>query len=101
MSLDFVNDQNIATCIFDTGVNHGIAIGAKYAQRTAMRMGYSVIIDGLIANQSISAINQCFRPTFINYFEALVWSGYEAIIANDPAKYAKYRGAGKRAQSGF
>lgn len=99
MSLDSINDQNVATCIFDTGVNRGISIGAKYAQKTADAMGGSLNIDGKIGPLSIAGINACSRAAFIRRYESLVWSGYQAIVESNPGKYSIYlKGWDSRAQ---
>lgn len=90
LSLDQVNDQNIATCIFDTGVNRGIGVGAQYAQKVCTLLGHSVVVDGQIGPLSLAAINQCARAPFIQHYEALEMAGYLAIAAGDPAKYDRY-----------
>lgn len=85
LSLDLVTSQNIATCIFDTGVNRGVTIGAKYAQKIA-----NVYPDGIIGPQSIYAINKWGLPNFIGAYEQMVWAGYQEILAAKPQD-EKYR----------
>lgn len=92
LSLDDVGDQGIGTCIMDTAVNRGLFIGAKYAQKICVMFGRHVAVDGELGPISVAAINQCGRAQFIQSYEAMEFAGYEAIIAGNPEKYARYRG---------
>lgn len=90
LCLGSVADQNIATCIFDTAVNRGLSVGAKYAQRTCNLLGCALVVDGVIGAHTIAAINSCERAKFINIFENLEAAGYLAILAAHPED-AKYK----------
>jgi len=90
MNLDGVYDDAKATAIFDIGVNRGITIGAKYAQKAASLCGRRDTVDGIIGGLSLSAINAVERKCFIEHLEAFSWAGYQAIVAHDPAKYSIY-----------
>lgn len=89
--LDFVNDQNIATSILDIGVNKGLGVGARYAQKVCCLLGHEVVVDGKIGTLTIQALNACDPAQFIRQIEGLDVAGYEALIANNPHKYARYR----------
>ncbi len=91
LNLDQVNDQNMATCIFDTGVNRGISVSAKYAQRVCNISGATLQVDGKIGPLSLIRINQMNRTIFIRNYEAMEMAGYEAILASNPSKYGIYR----------
>lgn len=80
MSLDQVNAQNVATAIMDIGVNRGVSIGAKYAQKVV-----GVTADGAIGPISLSAINACNPNSFIKQIESLDYAGYQAILAENPS----------------
>lgn len=90
LSLSQLFDQNIATCIFDTGVNRGISVGAKYAQKACNMSGAGLTVDGAIGPKSLAAINGMARSEFIKNYESLEWAGYQAIAAGNPAKYDRY-----------
>lgn len=84
MGLDNVTDQNIATCIFDTGVNRGIHVGALYAQQVCRRFDCIVDLDGIIGPMTIKALNLMIRGAFIASYEYLVFAGYQSILAAHP-----------------
>lgn len=91
LNLDGITHQNVATAIFDIGVNRGIGIGAKYAQKAATSVDHPLNIDGVIGPKSLAAINSCDPKQFIRILEHLDWAGYQAILAKNPQKYEIYR----------
>jgi lysozyme family protein len=86
MRLSEINDQAIATAIFDCGVNRGIGIGAKYAQRVCNMKNLGLVIDGKIGDNSLVAINQLSRAYFIQNLVHMMDSGYDAIAVTHPEK---------------
>ncbi len=100
LNLDRIFDQRIATCIFDTGVNRGISVGAKYAQKTANSILHLELdLDGKIGDKSLNGINGCTRSFFIRNYEGLVWAAYSAIVERDPVKYGRHlKGWQRRAE---
>lgn len=100
LNLDQVMDQNIATCIFDTGVVRGISVGAKYAQvacNEVLKLTSPLVVDGEIGIASIYAINKAPRATFIQAYYAQVKIGYDTIVANNPSQQVFYNGWMNRA----
>ncbi len=93
LNLDQIKNQNVATCIFDTGVNRGISVGAKYAQKVAL-----VSIDGVIGQKTIAAINATMPSSFIQIYAGLVWSGYQSILAAHPSDHIYAAGWESRAK---
>jgi len=85
MGLSAVNDQSIATAIFDAGVNMGIGTGARLAQRVVGATG-----DGIIGPNTLLAINTWTRANFIPPFANAVLTHYQGIVASDPGKYSRY-----------
>lgn len=58
MSLDLLNDQQIANSIYDFGVNSGTGRAAKFIQSAVNDLGvFALVADGGIGSKSISAIN--------------------------------------------
>lgn len=90
LRLDEVDDQGIATCIFDTGVNRGLSVAVKYTQRVCNMLGAALVVDGQLGLHTIVAIKKCNRGQFIRAFENLEAAGYMAIIAAHP-RDEKYR----------
>lgn len=84
MRLSEVNDPGTATAIFDCGVNRGLSVGVKYAQRACNLYGGALVVDGVMGMRSLAAVNKISRATFINQYVALVLAGYEAIISEHP-----------------
>ena len=58
MSLDLLNDQQLANSIYDFGVNSGTGRAAKFIQSAVNDLGVlALVVDGEIGSKSISAIN--------------------------------------------
>lgn len=91
MRLGEVNDQSIATAIFDCGVNRGLGIAGRYTQMACNKKGSALIVDGSIGNRTIEAINQQTRGMFIHNLVFLMDAGYQAIVDSKPydVKYIK------------
>lgn len=84
LRLDQVINQNIATCILDTGVQRGLGVGAIYAQRVCNLLGAALVVDGIIGSSTIAALNKCDQAKFIKAYENLEAAGYLAIISAHP-----------------
>lgn len=99
LSLDQVAAQNVATAIFDIGVNRGVSTSAKYAQRACKTLGLSVAVDGVMGPNTIAAVNMAKPSQMVRTLEGLDMAGYLAIVAIDPEKYGRYlKGWEARAQ---
>ena len=92
MDLCDVDDQNVATCIFDTGVNRGISRAVKYAQQV---VGTSQ--DGRMGPITLKAINEMPRARFISDYWKLVFDGYLEIVKNNPSQNVFLNGWKNRA----
>jgi len=86
MKLDLVMDNNIATTIFDIGVNMGVGYAVKFAQESA-----GVRVDGVMGPLTASAINTAHRTRFMLKFVKLVQMRYVGIVISNPSqiKYLK------------
>lgn len=87
MDLGAINDQNIATCIFDIGVNRGMSVGIKYAESCV-----GAIQDGKMTQFLTAAINNAKRIDFITSYHGLAVAGYNAIIARHPSQNVFLKG---------
>jgi lysozyme family protein len=98
MRLMAIEDTGVATAIFDIGVNRGIEVGAKYAQKAANLLGHPLYVDGVIGPQTLQAINACVASDFIRYIEAMDVAGYLAILRAHPEDKIYERGWMARAK---
>lgn len=98
LHLDGIDDQAIATCVFDTGVNRGIYVGASYAQRVVNELGGNIAVDGKIGPISTASINSFKRRDFIADYYTLVKAGYDAIVSQHPSQRVFYNGWMNRAR---
>jgi lysozyme family protein len=93
LDLDQIIDQNVATCIFDMGVNFGNSIAVKFSQQVC-----NVTVDGHLGPITIAAINKQSRENFIRSFENLCEHRYNNIVASRPSQMVFYRGWMARAK---
>ncbi len=93
LSLDSVNDQSIATELYDTGVNMGTGIAAIFLQ-TALNVtnrnekDYADLKeDGRIGPKTIATLNGHKRPLeVLKVLNILQGSRYIAIMKRDPSQ---------------
>jgi lysozyme family protein len=81
-----LNSQNIANELFDTGVNMGIGMAAKFAQRAFNRLKpaqwEALIEDGTIGPKSVLAFNTLsknYEAAFFNYMNYLQAARYDSL----------------------
>lgn len=78
-------DQNVATKIFDCGVNCGPGRAHGMAQRVATALGNPTDVDGKIGPKTIKAINACDPLKFITAFRSEMETYYDDLVARKPA----------------
>lgn len=98
---DEITDQGMATCLFDTCVNRGLATGIIYAQRTCNLLGGSLVADGVFGSYTLAAVNNTDRSKFIKTFENLEAAAYLAIVAAKPEDKRFLQGWQSRAKRLF
>ena len=83
-NLDKVIEQNVATALLDTVVNHGS--GPRIIQKAINRAGGNVQVDGNMGVNTVFAINkikpQNFLPALADERESL----YRSLVAKDPSQ---------------
>lgn len=89
LCLDRVENQNVATCIFDIAVSRGIAASVKYLQNALKGRGSSVKVDGIIGPQTLFSINHDAANAIIWEMSTLVRDDY-VLIANSRPRYQKF-----------
>lgn len=85
LNLDHVNDQGMATAIFDMGVNMGILMGAELAQDACNSFGPPKLeVDGEIGPMTLARLNAVNPRLWLSHYVAFVRQHYDAIIASHP-----------------
>lgn len=74
LSLDNCKWQGSAECIFDQGINAGLATGAKLAQQVL-----GVVQDGHFGPVTIKSLNDMPENVFVPKFEKLCENRYQAL----------------------
>jgi lysozyme family protein len=82
---DRINDQLVATKIFDCAVNCGPGRAHKMAQKAANRLGAGLGVDGNLGPLSIAAINACDPAQFLQAMAAEMLLYYQGIVAKNPS----------------
>ncbi|WP_207429032.1 glycoside hydrolase family 108 protein [Pedobacter sp. SYSU D00535] len=86
LSLDALNHQQSANQLFDTSVNMGSGIGAKFLQQAVNALKpNTLVVDGQVGAKTIAAANACTDEALYNEICALRKARYMAIIAANPA----------------
>ena len=85
LKLDKIVSQKIASELMLLGVLAGNTTAIKVAQRVV-----NVTVDGIIGNQTLTALNQFNENRFDVEFDDEEIKQFEAIVASNPDKYARY-----------
>ena len=101
---DRINDQTIATKVFDFSVNMGASRAHKLLQSALNKaFGLDLTVDGILGNASISAINVCQdgdeEQVLLEAYCMEAWGFYQRLIANNSRFKVFERGWKKRAFS--
>ena len=80
--LDKVINNKVALSIFDWAVNSGRR-GIKKAQIVANKFGANLIIDGIIGNKTLEAINSINPEAFLEEYHELQRAFYKNLAAKD------------------
>ena len=85
--LDLVEDDEIATSIFDFAVNAGYKTSVTLAQKAA-----GCYADGVVGEKTISAINECDRDDFLAAFALVKIARYVSICKRNPSQRKYFYG---------
>lgn len=80
-----INDQALATKLFDTAVNLGASQAHKLMQRALVSLGVSVVVDGVLGPKSIAAINACNAVKLLQALRAEQAAFYMRLIKQKPS----------------
>lgn len=85
-----IDDQTIATKVFDLAVNMGPSQAHKLLQRSLVKLGQSLRIDGIFGPRSAAATNSVPAQALLANLRALAGDFYMSLIDKNP-NFAKYR----------
>ena len=80
--LDKIIDDRVALSIFDWAVNSGRR-GIKKAQIVANKFGANLVIDGIIGNKTLEAINGIDPEAFLKEYHEIQRTFYKNLAAKD------------------
>ena len=80
--LDKIIDDRVALSIFDWAVNSG-GRGIKKSQIVANKFGANLVIDGIIGNKTLEAINAIDPKMFLKEYHELQRAFYKNLAAKD------------------
>lgn len=82
--LDSVDEESIATAIFDIGVVRGIGSSTRLAQKVCVLRGAHILVDRSMGKLTVASINRIspadFIPPFIDYLK----QDFQNIVRKDP-----------------
>ncbi len=97
LGLDTVRDYNIATEIFDTGVNMGIMASGKITQTALNYLGSNLKVDGLIGPKTLKELNRYPYPRdLVKALNGVQFAEYLDIVKGDFTQKVFARGWLKR-----
>ena len=80
--LDKIIDDRVALSIFDWAVNSG-GRGIKKSQIVANKFGANLVIDGIIGNKTLEAINAIDPKMFLKEYHELQRAFYKNLASKD------------------
>ena len=89
--LDKIIDDRVALSIFDWAVNSGRR-GIKKAQIVANKFGANLVIDGIIGNKTLEAINAIDPKMFLKEYHEMQRTFYKNLAARDNSQEGFLKG---------
>jgi putative secretion activating protein len=83
--LDKVKNDKVALSIFDWAVNSGRR-GIKKAQIVANKFGANLVIDGIVGNKTLEAINGINPEAFLKEYHEIQRIFYKNLAAKNPSQ---------------
>lgn len=97
---DLIGDQNMATKIFDCGVNCGPSRAHTMAQKALNDMGVVIEVDGSLGPKTFKALNSVMPNSFMARMRGQMEMYYNSIIISRPLNAAFKNNWMKRAAWG-
>lgn len=96
LHLDEFVSEELASAVFDMGVNAGIGRAAKILQTAANKIGKALDVDGEIGRGTIAAVNTIPEELLLDEFRIECCRFYDRIVANDPTQAVFLKGWKRR-----
>jgi len=92
---DRINDQSIATKVFDTGVNVGPIAAVQYLQRAVNNLNAAakapaLFVDGHLGPLTLAAVNAVDPVKLLDEFRKLQAAHYESWVSADSFNRSKF-----------
>jgi len=99
MRLDEIEDQNVASKLFDMAVNMGVRQAAVYAQQAVNMLAGNTRVaeDGVIGGQTLAVVNAVNPAAYQQRLCELSAAHYRHVAAVNPAQAENLRGWLRRA----
>lgn len=96
LNIGRISDQDVATFVLDSAVNHGNSTAAKILQE-AINVQKPIVIDGVIGDQTIGACNDILslekgKEFLLDSLQSIRKSYYMKIVASKPDQRVFIRG---------
>jgi lysozyme family protein len=95
---DSLIDCGIAIALFDSSVLYGIGTATILAQQSASVQFKTIVVDGLMGEQTVQFLNQMQRASFLEYFTEFIMQRIDTIIRIAPKNEVFRDGWVKRCQ---
>lgn len=87
---DKINNQSIATYLFDYAFNSGVSQAVKDLQRSLNDLGSSISVDGKMGNNTLKSVNISNHPnTVLENLKGYRIKLYNYLAKKNPLLYAK------------
>ena len=93
-----IEDQDVASKLFDMGVLFGVGTAVKNLQQ-ALTSGFAITVDGSFGPETLSAINQADGSSLLSAYKTLLVSHAFAIATAKPETRKFVAGWGRRINS--
>lgn len=85
--LDQINDQQVANEVYDTGVNMGVSVAARFLQNALnVLSGSGLVEDGIIGPMTVRATNSANSRVLYNMLNILQGQRYMEIVRSNPSQ---------------
>lgn len=92
LKLDDISSEKKAFVVYDTAVNSGIGNAVPLMQRTLVKLGYHIDVDGKFGPKTFSAFQDADEDIFCEEFLELRTNFYYKIVERKPSQRVFIRG---------
>lgn len=94
-----IENDDIATKLFDTAVNVGPKRAYRFLQKSLNLMGMKLLEDGIIGSKTLTALNSVDSSKLLSVYRGVQSDYYKSLVAADPKLAVFLRGWLRRAES--